>query len=90
MAVSELVPFDEGYGESTEQQIGASEFHTLIPVFKNNHGAVVVKVVMSDDSRVTYRRLDMQSCGGKQWQIRGPLTYIVECKNAGCDLDDGA
>lgn len=90
MATQELIEYTEGRAVSSPQQIGAGEAHTIIPVFKGRAGSVVVKVVHSDDSTQVVARLSSRPSSNKLWQAVGPLEYVVEVRNAGCDVDTGA
>lgn len=90
MAATELVAYTTAREESTAQTVGQGEVHTLQPIFRGGHGAVVVKLVNADDTLSTVTRLTARPSDNKMWQIQGPVTYIVQCKNAGCDVDTGA
>ncbi len=89
MATEVLVDFTEGGDESEVQTIGQDEFHTLYPVFGGGHGAVVVKAVLADDTRRFIARLTGRVTDNPHWQLRGPMEYGVQVKNAGCDVDTG-
>lgn len=90
MATQELVAFTTDRDESAEQQVGAGELHTLIPIFKGRPGAVVVKIVNSDGSLQQIGRLTSRPSSNKVWQLVGPVQYVVGVKNAGCDVDTGS
>lgn len=86
MATDTLVPYNAGYAESAVQSLESGEANTLIPYFGNGHGAVVVKAVLADGRRTTVTRLGTRPSENKLWQVQGPIDYVVEVKNAGCDV----
>ena len=48
MATVQLVAFNAASAVSADQQVGAGEVHTLIPVFNSGPGKVVVQAKLSN------------------------------------------
>ena len=90
MATVQLVAFNAASAVSADQQAGAGEVHTLIPVFDSGPGKVVVQAKLSNGKYVPVAFLSTRPANNKVWQAQGPLQYRVQVKNAGCDRDTGA
>lgn len=90
MATVQLVAFNSGAAVSSDQQVGAGEVHTLIPVFNAGPGKVVVQVKLSNGKYMPVTHLSTRPANNKVWQAIGPLQYRVQVRNAGCDVDTGA
>ena len=83
---TELVPFTQGFAESSDQTVGAGAVHTLIPATGGSAGKVVVKLADANGGYVSLKTLNSQD---KYWQLQGPLTYKVQVRRAGCDIETG-
>lgn len=89
MTTAVLVAYTEGRDDSEVTTIADGSFHTIIPIFKGRPGKVTVSVVNSDDSTQLVATLSSNPRHPNEWQLRGPLEYVVSVRNAGADFDDG-
>lgn len=88
MAFAPLVSFTEGYDISTAQEVGSGETHTLVPIKHGRGGGKVAVSLITSEGRRQF--LKLLGSSDDQWQLSGPATYVVEVRNAGCDVDTGA
>lgn len=88
MATTQLIAPTTGFAESTAANVASGSFHTIYPIFNGSYGAVEVWAVMSNDDTALLKRLSSRH--PEDWQVRGPVEYIVRVKNAGADVDLGA
>lgn len=86
MAVSNLVPYTTGSDESSVQEVADGAVHTLVPVIRGRPGVVMVKIVDADDYYAPLANIGYSPVKSKKYQIQGPVSYVVQVKNAGCDV----
>ena len=68
MATVQLVAFNAASAVSADQQVGAGEVHTLIPVFDSGPGKVVVQAKLSNGKYVPVAFLSTRPANNKVCQ----------------------
>lgn len=88
MAITALVAPTSGADESDDVVVADDARVTLIPRFEPG-GRVLVRVKDSDAQYHTVRVLAATDPDVGPHQVKGPVTFRVEVRRAGCDMDDG-